>query len=300
MANQTKDKPLLRDKNNLPAPQVWNQAGGTDCLGDYDPLPGDAVNGLKVQVTNPQTTQEVTGHVTVTVDNLPVTQPVSGTVNVGNLPADRQTDVLDRLSDILTELQGTLTILGTVAVSSLPAVSGNVTVDNLPVTQPVSGTVTVDNLPTDQQVHGTVAVSGTVATNATVTNFPAVQPVSLSGSLPAGTNVLGKTGIDPANNTVTISQAYTTPAHTVFGVTNASQIALAANASRKYAVLQNDSDTDIYIALGTAAVMNRGIKLNAGGGSYEIRSADGSLYKGDVYAICSVAGPKNLLLTEGV
>jgi hypothetical protein len=103
---------------------------------------------------------------------------------------------------------------------------------------------------------------------------------------------------------VTLSQSnitYATPAHTVLGVTAASQVALAANANRKYAVLQNDSVNDIYLFLGAGpAVANKGIRLNAGGGSYELRSADGSLYTGAVYAIAAVAGPSNLLITEGV
>lgn len=58
----------------------------------------------------------------------PATQPVSGSVSVGNFP-------------------------------STQAVSGSVSVSNLPATQAVSGTVSVGNFPGTQTVAGTVAVS---------------------------------------------------------------------------------------------------------------------------------------------
>jgi hypothetical protein len=93
---------------------------------------------------------------------------------------------------------------------------------------------------------------------------------------------------------------YATPTHTVLGVTNANQVALAANASRKYALFINDSANVIYLKLGASAVVNQGIRLNANGGSYEMRSGDGTLYPGAVNAIAPVAGPSNLLITEGV
>jgi len=44
----------------------------------------------------------------------------------------------------------------------------------------------------------------------------------------------------------------------------------AANAARSYALIQNDSDTAVYLAFGTAAVANTGVRINANGGSYEM------------------------------
>jgi hypothetical protein len=75
-------------------------------------------------------------------------------VDVGNLPTDYPdavaestlASVLTTLGDILSELQGTLDVLGTVAVSNFPA------------TQPVSGTVEVTN-----DVGNPLPVSGTVS-----------------------------------------------------------------------------------------------------------------------------------------
>ena len=93
--------------------------------------------------------------------------------------------------------------------------------------------------------------------------------------------------------------AYTTPTHTAVTVGVATGVALAANASRLYALLVNDSDTAIYIKLGAAAVLNAGIRINANGGSYEMSKDLGNLYTGAINAIASAAS-KNLIVTEGV
>lgn len=98
----------------------------------------------------------------------------------------------------------------------------------------------------------------------------------------------------------TASAAYATPTHTAVNVTVASGLVLAANADRRYALLINDSDTPIYLALGVAAAVNQGIRLNAAGGSYEMSAPLGNLYTGAVYAIHGGAGNKVLLVTEGV
>lgn len=79
-------------------------------------------------------------------------------------------------------------------------------------------------------------------------------------------------------------------------VANTSTLVLAANPNRKYVALVNDSNEVIYISLGVAAVLNKGIRLNAEGGSYEIDSEN--LYTGSIYAICS-SGSKVLTVTEG-
>lgn len=88
--------------------------------------------------------------------------------------------------------------------------------------------------------------------------------------------------------------------HSVLTVTTASQTALAANANRKYASFQNDSDTAIYLKIGAAAVANEGIRINPNGGSYEMSAAIGNLATGTVYAIHGGTGTKNLLIAEGV
>ena len=47
---------------------------------------------------------------------------------------------------------------------------------------------------------------------------------------------------------------------------------VASNAARKYLVLTNDSDEVVYITFGDDAVLNKGIRLNASGGAYEMLS----------------------------
>lgn len=92
--------------------------------------------------------------------------------------------------------------------------------------------------------------------------------------------------------------AYTTPTHVVVRTNGWSAVALAANASRRYALFVNDSDTTMYLALGVAAAVNTGIRLNAAGGSFEMSELAGNLYLGAVSVYC--ADGKSLLVTEGV
>ena len=72
---------------------------------------------------------------------------------------------------------------------------------------------------------------------------------------------------------------------------------LAANASRKYLQLINDSDTTIYVSIdGGNAVLNTGTRLNANGGS---AVWDTYIPVGTVKAIHGSTGTKTLLVTEG-
>ena len=95
------------------------------------------------------------------------------------------------------------------------------------------------------------------------------------------------------------AEKYTTPTYTqpLIGATTTE--ALASNANRLYALLENDSNETIYLKLGAAAVLNQGIRLNANGGSYEMSKLLGNLYTGAINAICATGG-KTLLVLEGV
>ena len=73
---------------------------------------------------------------------------------------------------------------------------------------------------------------------------------------------------------------------------------LQANPNRKYALLVNDSDVVIYLRIGDDAHLNRGIRLNANGGSYEMSANIGNLDLRAINAIASSSN-KNLLVTEG-
>ena len=89
----------------------------------------------------------------------------------------------------------------------------------------------------------------------------------------------------------------TTVTDTFATVGVASALALAANVQRANAVFVNDSSETIYLARGNAAVLNRGIRLNANGGSYEIDASN--LFQGIVNGIATGAGA-NLTVSEGI
>jgi hypothetical protein len=99
---------------------------------------------------------------------------------------------------------------------------------------------------------------------------------------------------------VQVNGGLATITHTAVNVTTVSGEALATNASRKYALVVNDSDTTVYIKIGAAAVLNQGIRLNANGGSYEMSHAIGNLNTGEINACHGGIGNKVLLVTEGV
>jgi len=68
-----------------------------------------------------------------------------------------------------------------------------------------------------------------------------------------------------------------------------------ADDNRNELIITNDSDTVIYLALGESAVLNKGIRLNALGGSFT--TGGERVYLGAVNCICSVA-TKNLCVVE--
>ena len=130
-------------------------------------------------------------------------------------------------------------------------------------------------------------------------------------SIAAGTNLIGKVGIDQTTPGTTnavveasaaaILAALTARQATAFtnaavSVGTATTVVLAANANRKYALIVNDSDTVVYLAIGAAAVLNSGIRLNAGGGSYEVNWTN--LHALAINGISSIAA-KIVTVTEG-
>lgn len=69
----------------------------------------------------------------------------------------------------------------------------------------------------------------------------------------------------------------------------------AANDGRRYLAIVNDDDEPVYLAIGADAVMNKGIRLNASGGVFEMTGLNLSLKA--VNAICS-SGSKNVTVQE--
>lgn len=74
--------------------------------------------------------------------------------------------------------------------------------------------------------------------------------------------------------------------------------ALPASTGISYRLLQNISDADIYLGLGKAAEMSKGIMLPKDGGMYEMYVAKGNFYPGEIHAVSSEAG-KTLLFLQG-
>ena len=75
-----------------------------------------------------------------------------------------------------------------------------------------------------------------------------------------------------------------------------SVVILPANTQRKYAVLVNDSDVAMYIAVGTISVINKGDRVNAAGGVWEMNYSN--LMTGTISAITTGAN-KILCGSEG-
>ena len=83
-------------------------------------------------------------------------------------------------------------------------------------------------------------------------------------------------------------------------VTTTDAEVLAANRSRNMVVLVNDSDEAIYLATdGETAVINRGVRLNASGGSAQYGGPGGlPLTTGAINAIHAGTGNKVLGIQE--
>lgn len=86
-------------------------------------------------------------------------------------------------------------------------------------------------------------------------------------------------------------------APTKISVGAATTVILAANASRAYLAIVNDSDEVVYIAIGANAVMNSGIRLNPNGGVLELTETDVPTQA--VNGICA-SGGKNVTVQEAV
>lgn len=88
-----------------------------------------------------------------------------------------------------------------------------------------------------------------------------------------------------------------TPTHSIVEVGVANTLVLDANPNRKYLLIANNSDTDMYINLEGDAVVGQGIPLNKGG-NYQMSSNYISV--GAINAIHNGVGNKQLLVTEGI
>jgi len=147
-------------------------------------IPGDATNGLDVDVTRVQ------GNVAVTGTFWQATQPVSGSVSVSNFPA---TQPVSGTVTADTELPAAAALADTTANPTVPAVGGfsmlwnGTTWDRVPGT--AANGLKVTGPLTDTQLRATpVPVSGTVTANAGTGPFPVSDNAgSLTVDAPVGT-----------------------------------------------------------------------------------------------------------------
>lgn len=86
-----------------------------------------------------------------------------------------------------------------------------------------------------------------------------------------------------------------TPSHSVVQVGTTSTIVLPENLNRKYVLLANNSDTDMFINFGSLATIGEGVPINAKG-NYQMPKE--YIYNGAISAIHTGIGTKNLLVTE--
>jgi hypothetical protein len=93
------------------------------------------------------------------------------------------------------------------------------------------------------------------------------------------------------------NSAPVTPATTLtITAANTSQ-QVFANQKRSYLLVQNNSDTDMWLGIGVVPTVGTGIRLLANGGGYV--AEDGFIPSGAVNIICSVAGKTFYALQGG-
>ena len=266
------------------------------------------VSGTFWQATQPvsgtfwQATQPVSGPLTDTelrATPVPVsgtfwqaTQPVSGTVTA-NAGTNLNTSAL--------ALESTATSIKTAVETLDNAISGNemqvdiVSSAAIPVTDN-GGTLTVDGTVTAAQA--TAANLNATVVQSTATNLR-TQAESYQGGTAVGSGnplqvTLANTGanttalrVEPKNGAVTRTTGDTDTANT-------SKEALASSSSRRYLLIQNISDTDMYFNFGaTATTDNMLITKNGGGIVFE----SGYVPTDAVNVICSGADKKYFILS---
>lgn len=91
-----------------------------------------------------------------------------------------------------------------------------------------------------------------------------------------------------------MAQQYVKAVELQLTITTTAREILPVNPQRQYALIVNNSDTEMRISLGGTPTTSKGIPLRASGGFYEITSVN--LYRGRIAAICSAS--KTLDLVE--
>lgn len=236
---------------------------------------------------------------------------VGGTVDVSDIKDGAGDSIMDAANDAMrvnvvagstsgtqyTEGDADTTITGTAVMwedtsNILRAVS---TSKALPTAQYFAGTAASVNtgnandgtqrvvLASDQPVipvsdnGGSLTVDGTVTANLSATDNAVLDAIQAA-----------------VEGVLSVKSEKASSAGTSTGVTvgSTSTTVLASNASRKAAIIVNDSDETVYLKYGTGATSNSGIRLNANGGL--VRE---EMYTGIITGICA-SGSKVVTVTE--
>jgi len=97
-------------------------------------------------------------------------------------------------------------------------------------------------------------------------------------------------------STGVFSQRLIYPIHTLYAVTTSSTVALAARDGRRWLLVQNDSDTNIYCRLdGGTAVVGGGIRFENGGANLLLSNV---IMEAAITCIHGGAATKDILFTD--
>lgn len=227
---------LQVDVNNFPV----LQAVAIDQTGDNNDV--DVINGAGAAAVNIQDGgNSITVDGTVAVSNFPATQPVSGTV-AATQSGEWDVNIEDTAGNALTSTANAL----------------DVNIKSTGVTQPVSGTVTAN--------QGT---------------SPWIMGIDQTGDN-NDVDIINGVGADAVNiqdggNSITVDGTVSTNQITS-GTATLSNVAgsaasvtiLASNASRKMAMIQNDSASSLYLKFGTTASISSYTVLMVSNSYYEL------------------------------
>jgi hypothetical protein len=102
-----------------------------------------------------------------------------------------------------------------------------------------------------------------------------------------------------------LTQQFTSVTNTTYTMAaqNTDYTILSANYNRKYLQISNTTSADIvYLAFGTAATVNQGVRLGVATSQYSTFTMDrDSIYVGAIHAIYGTAGPNVIVsIIEGV
>jgi hypothetical protein len=151
---------------------------------------------------------------------------------------------------------------------------------------------------TDGTNSGMLDVSIHASDGSPFTDTAGKMNIQIGGDSSGGVEVVQDT---PADLTATVTQASFARTKAIAGTVDmGTQVSVGSSTTeiadalgdRMAIIIVNDSDETIYIMLGNDAIMNRGIRLNANGGSFATE-----MYQGVINGICA-SGSRNVTVTE--